>query len=149
MVTLHPTLVPPRPASEAFPKPSTNLHLEIMPLALMSFHHIRNATKIQNLKLLTKKMGMDGVFRRGHPGVLLVSHPKSVDVLDRFTREVKTWRWATANVCGIDGSLDIRWKHTGLEERDKIRDVVHEATENGGEEVAQWVMKGLRLGKTT
>ena len=120
-----------------------------MPLALMSFHHILATKKIRGLKALTKKMSIDGVFRRGHPGVLLVSHPTSVKVLEQFTREVKTWRWASANVCGMAQELDMKWEHHGLEEREKVRDVVHEAERHGGPEVGKWVMKGLGLGPET
>lgn len=112
----------------------------------MSFHHIRAPGKVHNLKALTKKMSIDGVFRRGYPGVLLVSHPTSVEALERFTREVKTWRWASANVCGMAQGLHMRWEHHGLEEREKVRDVVHEAERHGGPEVGAWVVKGLRLG---
>lgn len=113
----------------------------------MSFHHIRATSKIKGLHAVSQKFAVSGIFRTGHPGVLLVSHPTDVNILEDCTKEIKSWRWASANVCGISPNLGVEWKHEGLAELDKMRDIVREAGEQGGEEVKEWVMRGLGLGR--
>ena len=41
----------------------------------------------------------------------------------------------------------VDWGHEGLEEREKMRDIVREAGERGGGGVEGWVKRGLGLGR--
>lgn len=117
-----------------------------MPLALFSFHHLLSQKKITSLRALSRKLSLSGVYRRGYPGVLFVSSSggsSGVDEVHRFVREVKRMRWQTCLLAGFDAAKEVAFPHKGLEEVDKIRDVVRVAREHGtpagGEDVEMWV----------
>ncbi|TGZ76636.1 hypothetical protein EX30DRAFT_344745 [Ascodesmis nigricans] len=111
-----------------------------MPLALLTFHHIRNAQKITTLHTLTRTLSLAGVFRRGHPGVVLVSGADLADVM-KFVKQVKRMRWQTCRVNGVEEGLRLTEKR-GLREVEKVRDVVRVA-EEAGEVVGGWVKRKM------
>lgn len=46
-----------------------------MPLGLVTFHHFYSKQKLAVLQALTKEHALHGIFKRGRPGILLLSGP--------------------------------------------------------------------------
>lgn len=59
-----------------------------MPLGLITFHHFYSKKKLALLQALTKTHALQGIFKRGRPGMLLISGPDEIGV-GRYIGEVK------------------------------------------------------------
>lgn len=51
-----------------------------MPLGLVTFHHFYSKQKLVALRALAKTYALQGVFKRGRPGMLLISGPDEASV---------------------------------------------------------------------
>lgn len=113
-----------------------------MPIALLTFHHIKSPKKVTALRDLCRDLALSGIFRRGYPGVVFVAGSDAAKVVG-FTKEVKRMRWQTCTVNGWDAKMEVEFEENGLQEVDKVRDVVHTVERAGGEEAGDWVKRKM------
>ena len=129
-----------------------------MAISLFYFHHLLSSKKISTLRTLSKSLGLRGVYKRGYPGLLLVSttptttaaegssamsRGSTTEDLRRFVKLVKQMRWQSCSLCGggikedavlnfDDGWIGTRGSlRGGVQEVDAIRDVVKAAATGG------------------
>ncbi|KAI5855466.1 hypothetical protein BZA05DRAFT_391658 [Tricharina praecox] len=124
-------------------------HLEdTMPTALFHFHHLLSSKKVSSIRSLTRSLGLGAVYKRGYPGLLLISGA-NVDDVKALVKVVKAMRWQSCSLCGggIREDMHVAFEARGAEEVDAVRDVVAAARTGGGVEVEGWVKRGLGLGK--
>jgi len=119
-----------------------------MPTALFHFHHLLSSKKISSIRSLTRSLGLGGVYKRGYPGLLLISGNNLQDV-KALVKAVRSMRWQSCSLCGggIREDVDVAFEGRGAEEVAALRDVVAAARTGGGVEVEGWVKRGLGLGK--
>ncbi|KAJ3007640.1 hypothetical protein HKX48_009004 [Thoreauomyces humboldtii] len=121
-----------------------------MPLALITFHHLLSARKIGLLQSQAADLALSGIFKRGYPGLLLVSSPTdSSEPLVAYVREVKRMRWQYVRLCGISETLrrgddDEERGRPGLREVGSVKEFVATART---EDERQWIRVGLGFGK--
>ncbi|KAI5790062.1 hypothetical protein FPQ18DRAFT_40740 [Pyronema domesticum] len=108
-----------------------------MAIALFHFHHLLSSKKVTALRALSKELSLTGVYKRGYPGLLLVSG--SSEEVKGFVKKVKSMRWQSCNVKTMEEHGE---GGKGIEEVEAIRDVVGAAGEVSG-----WVKSTLGLGK--
>ncbi|KAI8906656.1 hypothetical protein DFJ77DRAFT_443390 [Powellomyces hirtus] len=116
-----------------------------MPLALLTFHHLLSRKKIGLLSTHARELGLHGVYRRGYPGILLVSSPQLATAAE-FAKRVKRMKWQSVRLNGITEEWSIEFEDARLVEVEKTRHVVMCARQRGitgGEKEEIWVRTAL------